>query len=245
MNSPGPQQRTANVSEWLEAATQLFRVTLLKCLPLATVAVLFSDVPNLYWIASGHDLSHGLPSGPSYWILSMIATGFTLYIGSAVMLQQRSVALGVSFGAVTALATAARRLPVLLLSWLLAWLSLLVGVVLLVLPGVFLMVCYLVLVPVVLFERQSPHMALVRCVLLVRPHWWKMFAALVIALLVALVGMIALAAILDILATLLAGEGPAFQAIMAAGSVVIAAVALAFLSALALTLHSALASSSA
>jgi hypothetical protein len=88
-------------------------------------------------------------------------------------------------------------------------------------------------------------MALVRCVLLVRPHWWKMFAALVIALLVALVGMIALAAILDILATLLAGEGPAFQAIMAAGSVVIAAVALAFLSALALTLHSALASSSA
>src|SRR5262249_265276 len=162
-------------------------------------------------IASGHDLSHGLPSGPTYWILSMIATGFTLYIGSAVMLQQRSVALGVSFGAATALATAARRLPVLLLSSLLAFLRPLARR-LLVLAGFFLMVCYLVLVPVVLFERQSPHMALVRCVLLVRPHWWKMFAALVIALLVALVGMIALAAILDVLATLLAGEGPAFQA---------------------------------
>ncbi len=237
--------RAANVSEWLEAAAQLFRMTLLKCLPLATIAVLCEDVPNLFWIASGHDLTRGLPSGPSYWVLSLIAAAFTLYIGRAVMLQQRSVALGVRFSSGKALATAVHRLPALLLSWLLASLSLLVGVSLLVLPGIFLMVCYLVLVPVVLFERQNPYMALVRCVLLVRPYWWKMCAALVIALLVALVGMIAIAAVLDILATLLAGEGPAFQAIMAAGSVVIAAVALAFLSALALTLHSALASNSA
>ena len=245
MNSPGPPVRGANISEWMERALELFRVTLLKCLPLATIAVLCSDVPNLYWILTGHSLTGGLPSDPTYWVLYVIAAALALYIASAVMLQQRSVALGVPFSAGTSLATAARRLPALLLTWILAQLSLVVGFSLLILPGIFLLVCYLVLLPVVLFERQSPHMALVRCVLLVRPHWWKMFAALVIALLVALVGMIALAAILDILATLLAGEGPAFQAIMAAGSVVIAAVALAFLSALALTLHSALASSSA
>ncbi len=245
MNSAGPPVRGADVSEWLERALLLFRVTLLKCLPLATIAVLCSDVPNLYWILTGHSLARGLPTDATYWVLYLIAAALALYIASAVMLQQRSVALGVAFSAGTALATAVRRLPVLLLTWVLAQLSLVVGFSLLVVPGIFLLVCYLVLLPVVLFERHNPYLALVRCVLLVRTHWWKMFAALVIALVVVLAGVLVVAAALNIFATLLAGEGPAFEAIVAAGSVAIGAVALVLLSALALTLHSALASSSA
>jgi hypothetical protein len=254
MNSPGPPVRGAdngppvrgaNVSEWLERAGQLFRVSLLKCLPLATIAVLCSDVPLLYWIASGHDLTRAPPADSRYWTLYLFAAAVALYVLSAVMLQQRSVALGATFEAGAALREAGRRFPMLLLTWVLAWVSLVAGFFLLILPGIFLLVCYLVLMPVVLFERQNPYMALVRCVLLVRPHWWKMLAALLIALLVVLVGVIAVAAVLDVLAALLAGQGPAFQAIVAAGSVAIGAVALSFLSALALTLHSALASSSA
>lgn len=245
MDSPGPPVRDANVGEWLERAVQLFRVTLPKCLPLATLAVLCSDVPNLYWIATGHTLAQGLPTEATYWVLNLIAAALALYIASAVMLQQRSIALGVAFSSGTALAAAARRLPVLLLSWVLAQLSLVVGFSLLILPGVFLLVCYLVLLPVVLFERHNPYLALVRCVLLVRAHWWKMLAALVIALVVVLAGVLLVAAALNIFATLLAGEGPAVNAIVAAGSVAVGAVALALLLALMLTLHSALASSSA
>lgn len=245
MSLAGPPVRGANVSEWLERAVQLFRVTLLKCLPLATVAVLCSDVPNLYWIATGHDLARGLPTDSTYWVLNLIGAALALYIASAVMLQQRSLALGVDFSAAAALAAAARRLPILLVTWLLAQLSLLVGFSLLLLPGIFLLVCYLVLLPVVLFERHNPYVALVRCVLLVRAHWWKMLAALVIALVVVLAGVLVVAAALNIFAALLAGEGPAFNAIVAAGSVAIGAVALALLLALMLTLHSALASSSA
>ena len=47
-----------------------------------------------------------------------------------------------------------RRLPVLLLASLLANLSVIAGVLLLVLPGVFLLVCYLVLLPVMLFDGR-------------------------------------------------------------------------------------------
>jgi hypothetical protein len=47
-----------------------------------------------------------------------------------------------------------------------------VGFSLLILPGLFLFVCYLVMLPVVLFEQHNPYVALVRCVLLVRPYWW-------------------------------------------------------------------------
>jgi len=244
MNSPGPPVRGASVSEWLERAVQLFRVTLLKCLPLATIAVLCPYVPTLYWVATGHDFSHGLPKDVTYWVLYVIAAALTLFIASAVMLQQRSIALGVAFSSSTSLAAAARRLPALLVTWLLANLSLAAGFLLLV-PGVFLLVCYLVLVPVVLFERHNPYMALVRCVLLVRPQWWKILAALVITVVVMLAGLLVVGALLQILATLLAGEGPVAYAIAATGSLAISAVALALLDALMLTLHSALASSSA
>jgi hypothetical protein len=237
--------RGANVSVWLERALQLFRVTLLKCLPLATVAMLCSDVPNLYWIATGHTLTQGLPKDVTYWVLNLIAAALALYLASAVMLQQRSIALGVAFNAGTALAAAARRLPVLLLTWVLAQLSLVVGFSLLVVPGIFLLVCYLVLLPVVMFERHNPYLALVRCVLLVRSHWWQLLFVLVITVVVVLAAVLVVAAALEILATLLAGQGPAFDAIVATGSVAIGAIALALLTALMLTLHSALASSSA
>lgn len=270
MNSPGPPVRGAvNLSEWLERTLQLFRVTLLKCLPLATVAMLFPYVPNLWWIATGHDLLHGLPKDSTYWVMALVAAAFALFFASAVMLQQRSIALGVPFSAATSLAAAARRLPVLLLSWILAQLSLSVGFSLLFLPQVvehgswalnlglgaaaaagvawvaFLLVCYLVLLPVVLFERHNPYDTLVRCVRLVRAHWWKIFLALLIALIAVLAGLLVMAAALAIVASVVAGQGPAFQAIVAAGSVAIDAIALALLLALSLTLHSALASSSA
>jgi hypothetical protein len=227
----------------LETATQLFRATLLKCLPLAMVVLVCAEVPNLYWLASGHRPERGWPTDPTYWLISMISAAVMLYLASAVMLQQRSLAAGVRLSAVTALSAAARRLPFVLLTWILAQLSLVVGLSLLVLPGLFLFVCYLVMLPVVLFEQRNPYIALLRCVLLVRPYWWKTLATLVIAILVVLVFMLAFGAILGILSAIL--TGPAFQAIATACSIAFFAMVGVFFSALVLTLHSAAASSAA
>jgi hypothetical protein len=242
MNSGAPSP-AENVSRMLETATQLFRASLLKCLPLAMVALLCAEVPNLYWIASGHRLQRPWPSDPTYWAISFIAAAVMVYVVSAVMLQQRALASGVHIGARAALVAAARRLPLVLLTWVLAQLSLLVGFSLLILPGLFLFVCYLVMLPVVLFEQHNPYVALVRCVLLVRPYWWKTLAALVIAILVVLVFVLAFGAILGILSAML--SGPAFQAIATACSIAFFAMVVVFFSALVLTLHSAAASSSA
>jgi hypothetical protein len=241
--SSGAPSPAANVSHVLETATQLFRVTLLKCLPLAMVVLLCAEVPNLYWIVSGHPLEHGWPQDSTYWVLEIISDAVALYIASAVMLQQRSLASGVRLSTVTALHMAVRRLPFLLLTWVLAQLSLVVGLTLLIVPGIFLFVCYLVMLPVVLFEQSNPYIALLRCVLLVRPYWWKTLAALVIAILVVLVFVLAFGAILGILSALL--SGPAFQAIATACSIAFLAMVGVFFSALVLTLHSAAASSSA
>jgi hypothetical protein len=233
----------ASVSNLLDAATQLFRATLLKCLPFAMVGVLCLEIPNFYWLAGGHTLSFGMPSDTRYWLLALVASAVALFIVSAMMLRQRAFASGAVVDSRAELLAAARRLPGILLGWVLAQLSLFVGFTLLILPGIFLLVCYLVLLPVLLFENLNPYAALVRCVQLMQPHWWKVLATIVIAVLVLLICTLAAAALLSILAALLVGQGPAVQAIVAAVTVGIWAIGCVFFSALALTLHSAASSS--
>jgi hypothetical protein len=240
MTEPAAPAPGASVSQILETASRLFRVTVAKCLPLAMVAVLLAELPNLYWFARGHaldKLEYALPPDPTWWALSLLGTAVALYLTSAMMLQQRSLVAGIACPTGAALRAALHRLPLLLASWVLAQASLAVGLALLVLPGLFLFVCYLVMLPVVLFEHPNPAMVLIRCVTLVRPQWWKALAALVIAIIVVLVCVLVFAAILSILAVLI--TGPAFQAVTAACIVAFLAAAVVFLSALALTLHSA------
>jgi hypothetical protein len=243
MTGSMPPRPEASVSQLLNAATALFRATLLKCLPFAMIGVLCLEVPNFYWVASGHTLVYGMPVNSTYWLLAFIAGAVTVFIASAMMLRQRAFASGAEVDSATELAAAARRLPVILLGWMLGLLSLFVGFTLLILPGIFLLVCYLVLLPVLLFEDLNPYAALVRCVQLVLPRWWKVLATIVIAVLVALICTLAAAAVLGILAALLVGQGPAVQAIVAAVTVGIGAIGCVFFSALALTLHSAASSS--
>lgn len=240
MTEPAAPTPGASVSQILQTASRLFRVTLAKCLPLSMLAVLAAEVANLYWRARGHSAPQfyePLPADPVWWTLSLLGVAVALYLSSAMMLQQRSLIAGIVCPARAALRAALHRLPLLLASWVLAQASLVVGLALLVLPGLFLFVCYLVMLPVVLFEHPSPGMVLVRCVALVRPQWWKALAALVFAGAVILVCVLAFAAILSILAVLI--TGPGFQAVAAACLVAFFAAALVFLSALALTLHSA------
>jgi len=100
-----------------------------------------------------------------------------------------------------------------------------------------------VALPVVLFEGLTPYRALVRSVQLIRRLWWKTLAACVFALLAFVVCALVFAAIIGVLAGVLAGNGPAFQAIQSASSVALGALFFVFLSALALVIHSAASSS--
>src|SRR5580658_1684486 len=191
MTASNAPRRGQSVSALLETATQVFRMTLLKCLPFAMIAVLIVDIPNFYWVASGHSLERGLPTEPVYLWLSGITEAIALYIGSAMMLRQLYFSGGFAVNAKQELTLAARRFPSLLASFMLMYVSLIVGFVLAIIPGIFLLVCYLVLVPVVLLEGQlNPVYALRRCIRLVGPNWWRVCAAFVIATLAILISAI-------------------------------------------------------
>lgn len=243
MTASMPPPGSASVSDLLQTSAQLCRASLLKCLPLGMVAVLCAQLPNIYWVATGHTLSLSAEYDANYDLLAIVGTAIELWLVGAMMLRQRAVVLGAPILAGAELRAALRRLPVVLVCTLLAMLSIVAGLLLLIVPGVFLMVCYLVLLPVVLFDGLGPYAALLRSVQLIRPLWWKALAAFVIALLVFIIGAFVVAAIIGGIAGLLAGNGPAFAAIESACTVGFGALFLVYLSALALALHSAASSS--
>jgi hypothetical protein len=239
MSPPG----SASVSDMLATAAQLFRASLLKCLPLGMLAVLCAQLPNIYWIATGHTISFSAEYDANFELLTFLGTAIELWLIGAMMLRQRAVVLGAPVRAGSELRAALRRLPVILVSTLLATLCVAAGLVVLIVPGIFLLVCFLVLMPVVLFDGLGPYAALLRSVHLIRRLWWKALAAFVIASLVFFVCAIVFAAIIGVIATLLAGDGPVFAAIQTATTVGFGALFFVYLTALLLVLHSAASSS--
>jgi hypothetical protein len=242
MTASPPPPNSASVSDLLATAAQLFRATLLKCMPLAMLAVLCSKLASVYWITMGHQPGFGAWLDLNYVLLSLVGTAIELWLISAMMLRQRAVALGAPVYVVAELRAALRRLPSIFGCTLLGGLSVAIGLLLLA-PGVFLMICYVVALPVVLFEGRAPYGALVRSVQLIRPIWWKTLAACVFAFLGFVVCALVFAAIIEVLAGLLAGSGPAFEAVQTASSVALFALFFVFISALALAIHSAASSS--
>jgi hypothetical protein len=239
--------RTASVSELLEAATGVFRRTLAKSLPIAMFAILLAALPNLYWLTRGKpmDLLH-LPTDPRFWVL--MAVGFVGYqlLAALLMLRQHGLISGAPPNLGREFAALRARAPVLLASALLMGVVVFAGLLALVLPGVFALVCLLLLRPVVLFERTPPVSALSRCFHLAVPMWLRIFASALIAALVFGVCAIAAAACLGILQSVLVlvGLQPAvMSAFAAACGLGVQAVALVYFNALWLVLYSAASSS--
>jgi hypothetical protein len=255
MNAISPPSG-ANVSELLEAATRLFRVTLLKCLPLAMLALLVGQIANFYWLASGHTPQlMRFPDDDTWRVLTFLGLIGYLWFAAAMMLRQRALIAGPARTSVV-LEAAARRLPTLVVAVILSIVALGIGLMpawiagwlisgplgtalmlLLAAPNVFLVVCYVMLMPIVLFEQRSPYQVVIRAVQLVRPIWVKVCAALLIAMLI--VGVCVFAAVLCIaVLPAVAGNGAAVQAIVSALALAVWAVVAVFLSALYLVLYS-------
>ena len=246
---PEPQlpSRSASVSELMDAATRIFRSTLAKCLPVALFAILFAALPNMYWLTTGKPMDplHP-PLDPKFWTLSLV--GFVVYqlLAALLMLRQRSMLLGRVPQWQAEFAAALARWPLLILSSVLAGVIVFAGAIALLLPGIYLLVCVLVLRPVVLFETLSPVQVVVRCIRLVRPLWWKVLAAALIAALIFLVCALATNAAFGIVKIALSAAGvkpAAVTAFAQACGLGIQAVGLVYFSALWLVIYSAASSS--
>jgi hypothetical protein len=238
---------SASVSDLLDAATGVFRMTLAKGTPVALFAMLLAALPDVYWMTTGKpmDFRHP-PLDPKFWALTAVGLVCYQFLAAILMLRQRAMMSGNPPDLPREAATALRRWPMLIVTYILGSIAVFTGMLLLIGPGVFLLVCFLLMRPVVLFETASPLQMLMRCVGLVRGAWAKVLAAAVIAALIFVVCVIAAAACLGIVQAIAVGLGApaaAMNAIAAACELGVQAVALVYFNALWLVLYSAASSS--
>ena len=240
--------RSASVSDLLEAATAVFRMTLAKTLPAGMFAILLVALPNFYWLTKGKplDVLHP-PVDNLFWVLAAVGfAGYDLLTLGADGVRKRGLLSGRAPNLQIDLAKALARWPALVISAVLAWLLVFAGLLALIVPGVFAAVCLLLLRPVVLFDGRDPLQSVGRCFSLARSMWVKVLASAVIAGLVFGICAIAAAACLGIIESVLTLGGVqsgALSAFAAACGLGVQAVALVYFNALWLVLYSTASSS--
>ncbi len=122
-----PPPRPQSVGEILDSAFRIFRATWLKCLPYATIAVIASQLPNIYYLATGRGvLLRSLTTqarDPVWWALYALGYLIAVVLWNAVLLRQYAIATGRPAATGAELATGLRRVPGVLLFWILTTLA--------------------------------------------------------------------------------------------------------------------------
>jgi len=106
-----PPARPLSVGEVLDLSVRIYRRTLLKCLVLAGLAVLLSQVPALYNLAHGRYLVKGVNAfrDPTFDLIYLLSILLSSALYGAVLLRQHALISGQPAGG--EIAAALRRTP--------------------------------------------------------------------------------------------------------------------------------------
>ncbi|HSY07840.1 MAG TPA: hypothetical protein VK820_04815 [Steroidobacteraceae bacterium] len=175
-----PPARPQLISEVLDTAFKIFSVSLLKTLPYSMLITLAGELVHIYNLVTGRLMRRILPRDATGWLLYAASMLLTLTLWAALVLRQRAVAEGAPVAVPAELAIALRRLPALVALTILNILAVAVGTLLLVIPGLYLLVALWMTVPLVILGGGGPIAAMKSSLRLVRGHWWRAFAMLLV-----------------------------------------------------------------
>ncbi|MFO1426217.1 MAG: hypothetical protein U1F11_04435 [Steroidobacteraceae bacterium] len=222
----------ANFAELLDATTRLFRATLPACLPLALLAVMVGQLPAA-WLAAG-----GAPAArpAAWWPLASAAGLLNLWLWNLLLLRQAALARGTPMALGAAAGIALRRLPgsVAVLLGVVALSA--AGLLLLVLPGVYLLFACAAAWPLQVLDGEPPAAAIDRSLRLVRGRWQRTAALCGTGLFVVFASYGAGYVLGLLIATVLGGGGGLALPSRIAGGL-IGALFMPFMTALAIVLH--------
>src|SRR5512146_1238055 len=143
-----PPQRPQAIGEVLDCAFAIFKVTVLKCLPFGLLAMVTSQLKSIYDLATGRAL--GARDFGS-WLFFALGVLASIVLWSAVILRQKAILERRESSAAAELASAARALPAMAIALVLGLLGCALGLVLLVLPGLYLLLAFPLVWQVILF----------------------------------------------------------------------------------------------
>ncbi len=187
-----PPRRPLALAEALDLAFQIFKATVVRCIPYGILVVAFEQLPNIYDLGSGVVVRVPFGGGRPIWIaLFLVGTLLALMTWSALLLRQRAIIEHTPTTFKAELSETVRRLPSFLLATALFLIAALAPLAVLFLappayhawlriPLAALAVYVAVLLsctwPAVMIARQGPFSALGQSVRLVWGRWWRVVA---------------------------------------------------------------------
>lgn len=179
-----PPVRPQLVSEVLDSAFKIFSASLLKALPYGMLLTLAGQLVNIYNIASGRLVRQVFPQDRLGWVLYVLSVALSLTLWAALILRQRAIAQGLPVSRRDEVATAIRKLPALAVLMILNGIAVVLGTLLIVVPGVYLLIMLWLAVPALVLEDQGPIAAMKSSWQLVRGHWWRTFGIFLVMIVV-------------------------------------------------------------
>ncbi|HTT02766.1 MAG TPA: hypothetical protein VMG11_11835 [Steroidobacteraceae bacterium] len=236
--SPYPPSRPQSIGEVLDSGFRIFRMTLLRCLPYGAVIMIVSQLANMHQLLTGRPLKAFPRHDPVWWLWYAIGLFLSVACSGALILRQNALATGVPTSTSAELRTVVARFPELLIVGVLALLGIMLGLLLLVLPGLYLALAFLFAVPALLLRPCKPTEALRYSAWLVHRNWWRTFLTIILTFFV----MIAFEALIGVLAAISGAilgvaDLAVVSAISTVAGVALGAVSLPFMWAVILALY--------
>ena len=191
-----PPTRPRTLAELLDASLRIFRVSLLKCLPYATLAILAGQLATFYDIARGH-LPDALDVNDPVWVTLYIAGAvLAVILWMATLVRQSTVAAGrpvsrtdlldvlknapaiAAISLLSGAAVAALILPPLTLAEPYRT----VGLAVMLVPAVYLFVALSFSLPARVLAHKGVLQSLAYSMELIRGNWWRATAMYVVGL---------------------------------------------------------------
>lgn len=196
----------------LDTSFQLYKATFVKMIPLSLLMVLAGSLQYIYMFSQG-----GNPADPfamvnmmqswGYWLTTLAGMVASTWILSAAYLKIGAIGRGDDLGIGSALQASLTRLPAMVVMLLLFILAIMIGSILLIIPGIILMVSLALCFNTGLFENKGPVAALSESHRLVWGNWWRTLVILTVGVIVILVIYLIAGLIIGIVAPLLVVGG--------------------------------------
>ena len=179
--------RPRTIAEVLDAVFRLVGLSVLKTLPYGILMTLVAQLGNIHSLLIGRKPHGGLPRDPVSMLLFLVSLAALLILWAALLLRQRAIAHAQTLSMREELKTGITVLPALMTTSLLIWIGTALGLLALVLPGIFLAVAWSLAPAILIFSNRQPLSALKHSMLLIRGHWWRTLCIYLVILIVLVV----------------------------------------------------------
>ena len=230
------------MGEVLDAGFRLFRATIGLCLSYGALLVIAGELGNFYELFSGR-----VPRSPlelerdaAWWTWYGIGLALTLFIWGALLKRQDALARRQPTSMRAELLASLRKFPQLVALTIIAWAGITIGLLMLIVPGVYLAVALAFGAPVLFVGGASgPIQALTESVRLVRGEWRRTAVLLIFVILITLAADGVIASILTAASIAIAGvaERATIASFSEIAGVIVGSITAPFLSAMILAIY--------